>query len=148
MNASGNVTEDTMMDVAEVLLPFPLPSPPPSPCTGTHFPDQGCIPAAMTNETRFLAVVVLALAVIACVLCMLACMLTVLVHKLSVIWVKSVMRPAATTEPSDDPRKGLLQETKASLRSSETPEGKKKKTSFADEGTSCAATRDVDEEDL
>ncbi len=147
MNASGNVTKDTM-GVAEVLLPLPLPSLPPSPCSGTYFPDEDCVPAAMTNETRFLAVVVLALAVIACVLCMLACMLTVLVHKLSVIWVKSVLRPAASTELSDDPRKGLLQETKSSLRSSEKPEGKKKKASFADEGTSCATTRDVDEEDL
>ena len=78
-----------------------------------------------------------------------------LVHKLSSLWVKSLIRPiavAATPEPiTDDPRKALLQETKSSLRdpSSSKTEGKKKKTSFADEdGTSCAAARDVDEEDL
>ena len=145
MNATGNVTE-AMIHAVEV--PQTLPPAPPLPCSGTYFPDQDCVPAAMANETRFLAVVALALAVIACVLCMLACMLTVLVHKLSIIWVKSVLRPAASTEPSDDPRKGLLHETKSSLRSSEKPEGKKKRASFADEGTSCATTRDVDEEDL
>ena len=143
MNASENVTDVT-------IAPERLPPAPPLPCSGTYFPDQDCVPAAMTNETRFLAFVVLALAVIACVLCLLACMLTVLVHKLSVIWVKSLVRPPASTEPSDDPSKALLQETKSSLRDPEKPEGKKKKkTSFAeDEGTSCAATRDVDEEDL
>ena len=145
MNASENITQGAMTDVAEVPLPLPLPSPP---CTGTGFSDGDCFPVEMINETRFLAVTVLALAVITCVLCILTCMLTVLVHKLSVMWVKLALRPAVSAESSDDPRKGLLQETKSSLRSSDKAEGKKKKTSFADANTSCAPARDVDEEDL
>lgn len=150
MNASENITKGATIDVAEVPLSLPLLSPPsPPPCTGTGFPDGDCFPVEMINETRFLAVTVLALVVIACVLCILACMLTVLVHKLSVMWVKLALRPAVSVEPCDDPRKGLLQDTKSSLRGpSSKAEGKKKKTSFSDENTSCAPARDVDEEDL
>jgi len=146
MNASTNLS-------AAVPSPSPLPSPEPpellsqEPC-GVFFPED-CPRSPLNTEDRFLVLLVVSLAAIAFALCVLACMLTVLVHKLSTIWVKSMMRPAATTEPSDDPRKGLLQETKSSMRSasSDKAEGKKKKASFV-EDTSCAAPRDVDEEDL
>mgnify|MGYP006167061957 CR=1 FL=1 len=149
MNASENITEGATIDVAEVPLPLPLLLPPsPPPCTGTGFPDGDCFPVEMSKEARFLAVTVPALAVITCVLCILACMLTVLVHKLSAMWAKLALRPAVSVEPCDDPRKGLLQDAKSSLRSSDKAEGKKKKASFADENTSCAPARDVDEEDL
>ena len=116
-----------------------------------------CTALETNAQIRLLSVCVLALAVIVCVLCMLSCLLVVLVHKLSNLWVKSLIRPIAvpaTTEPvTDDPRKALLQETKSSLRdptSSKAEGKKKKKASFAeeDDGTSCAAARDVDEEDL
>lgn len=110
-----------------------------------------CTALEVDTQIRLLSVCVLALAVIVCALCVISCLLTVMVHKLSNLWVKSLIRPvavAATDPVSDDPRKALLQETKSSLRSSEKAQGKKKKTSFAEEGTSCAATRDVDEEDL
>lgn len=146
MNASTNLS-------SAMATPSPLPSPEPSellsqePC-GVFFPED-CVRSPLDTEDRFLVLVVIALAVIAFALCMLACMLTVLVHKLSTIWVKSMLRPAPTTEPSDDPRKGLLHETKSSMRdaASAKAEGKKKKASFS-EDTSCAAPRDVDEEDL
>ena len=116
-----------------------------------------CSALEANTQIRLLTVCVFTLAVIVCVLCMLSCLLAVLVHKLSSLWVKSLIRPiavAATTEPiTDDPRKALLQETKSSMRdpaSSKAEGKKKKKASFADEedGTSCAAARDVDEEDL
>ena len=146
MNASTNLS-------AAAATPSPLPSPEPpellpEPC-GVFFPEDCERSPLVPTEDRFLVLVVVSLAVIAFALCVLACMLSVLVHKLSTIWVKSMMRPAATTEPSDDPRKGLLQETKSSLRDTtqSKAEGKKKKASFA-EDTSCAPPRDVDEEDL
>jgi len=112
-----------------------------------------CNALEANTQIRLLTVCVFTLAVIVCVTCMLSCLLAVLVHKLSNLWVKSLIRPiavAANTEAvSDDPRKALLQETKSSLRdpSSSKAEGKKKKTSFS-EDTSCAPVRDVDEEDL
>jgi len=89
---------------------------------------------------------------LACAVCALIVMVMVmaaLIHKLSVVWIKSLTRPAQT-EPSDDPRKGLLQEEpKSSLRSpSDKAEGKKKKKTSFSEDTSCAPARDVDEEDL
>jgi hypothetical protein len=148
MNASTNLS-------AAVPLPSPLPSPEPpellsqEPC-GVFFPED-CVRSPLGTEDRFLVLVVIALAVIAFALCMLACMLTVLVHKLSTIWVRSLTRPVAPTEPSDDPRKGLLHDTKSSLRdasASDKAEGKKKKKASFAEDTSCAAPRDVDEEDL
>ena len=123
---------------------------------GTHFPEitHDCPPTGLNIEERFLAVLSIALACAVCALCVLVMLLTALVHKLSTLWVKALVRPAASTEPSDDPRKGLLQETKSCMRdtsegSSSNDEGKKKKkkTSFT-EDTSCAAPRDVDEEDL
>jgi len=127
------------------------------PCEDSPF-SVVCSALEANTQIRLLTVCVFTLAVIVCVLCILSCLLAVLVHKLSSLWVRSLIRPiavAATTEPiTDDPRKALLQETKSSLRdpsSSSKAEGKKKKrASFAEEedGTSCAAARDVDEEDL
>jgi len=146
MNASTNLSA-----AAPVPSPVPSPEPPellPEPC-GVFFPED-CVRSPLDTEDRFLVLIVVALAVIACALCALACMLTVLVHKLSTIWVRSMVRPAAPAELSDDPRKGLLQETKSSMRSeaSDKAEGKKKKKASFAEDTSCAAPRDVDEEDL
>tara|TARA_B100000963_G_scaffold140100_1_gene122017 strand:- start:140 stop:628 length:489 start_codon:yes stop_codon:yes gene_type:complete len=123
---------------------------------GTYFPQTAhgnCPPTGLDIEERFLAVLGIALACAVCALCVLVVLLTALVHKLSTLWVKALVRPAANSEPSDDPRKGLLHETKSCLRnasesdSNDDGKKKKKKTSFT-EDTSCAAPRDVDEEDL
>ena len=146
-----------------------------APCN-TVFPGTTCLTEAVYREERFLAVMCIALACSLCALFVLATVLTALVHKLSLLWVRTLVRPAPvpTFEPSDDPRKGLLRETKSCLRvpsdsnggggdnndddddddeekgggsGSTNTEGKKKKTSFA-EDTSCATPRDTDEEDL
>lgn len=96
----------------------------------------------------------IALVCAVCALCVLVVLLTALVHKLSTLWVKALVRPTANAEPSDDPRKGLLHETKSCLRdasasgSSGDNEGKKKKKASFSEDTSCAAPRDADEEEL
>ena len=117
----------------------------------TFFPDSECPPHdPLGTEEQFVTILIIALACAVCALYLLVMVMVVLVHKLSALWVKTLVRPTtASTELNDDPRKGLLQETKSSLRSStnDKAEGKKKKTSFA-EDTSCAAPRDVDEEDL
>lgn len=124
---------------------------------GTHFPDAdapGCVPSGLNIEERFLAVLSIALVCAVCALCVLVVLLTALVHKLSTLWVKALVRPTANAEPSDDPRKGLLHETKSCLRdasasgSSGDNEGKKKKKASFSEDTSCAAPRDADEEEL
>ena len=137
MNGTVEVVNDT-------LLPPPLP-PPAAPCSVTLNPFK-CDSDLLDEEERFLVIVILALACAVCTLCVLVGVLAVLVSKLSNIWLKALARPP-TTEPSDDPRKGLLQDTKSILAKSSKAEGKKKKASFA-EDTSCAAPRDVDEEDL
>tara|TARA_B100000902_G_C26959493_1_gene739792 strand:+ start:163 stop:642 length:480 start_codon:yes stop_codon:yes gene_type:complete len=129
-------------------------------CGGTHFPEitHDCLPQhqELNLQERFLAVLSIALACAVCALCVLVMLLTALVHKLSTLWVKALVHPAvaATPEPTDDPRKGLLQETKSCMReasgdSSSSSDGqkKKKRASFA-EDTSCAPPRDIDEEDL
>ena len=78
-------------------------------------------------EERFLAVLSIALACAVCALCVLVMLLTALVHKLSTLWVKALVRPAASTEPSDDPRKGLLQEeTKSCLRDASASDDKQR----------------------
>lgn len=141
MNGSIEVVNDT-------LLPPSLPPPlPPLPCSATFNPFT-CASEGLDAERSFLVIVILALACAVCALCVLVGILAVLVSKLSNIWLKALSRPA-TTEPSDDPRNGLLQEAKSSFASaSSKAEGKKKKkTSFAAD-TSCAPPRDVDEEDL
>ena len=144
-NASGNAT------AADAMAPHALLSPPappvPSPCDDL-FSSPSCLPEVLSNEERFLAVMSIILACAVCALIVLVMVMATLIHKLSALWIKSLTRPAQT-EPSDDPRKGLLQETKSSLRnaSGSKSEGKKKKASFS-EDTSCAAPRDVDEEDL
>ena len=124
---------------------------------GTYFSQTAhddCPPTGLNIEERFLAVLSIALACAVCALCVLVVLLTALVHKLSTLWVKALVRPTANSEPSDDPRKGLLHETKSCLRGASESDAnddgkkkKKKKTSFT-EDTSCAAPRDVDEEDL
>jgi len=124
--------------------------------SGTHFPQNvhgDCPSTGLNIEERFLAVLSIALACAVCALCVLVMLLTALVHKLSTLWVKALVRPATNAEPSDDPRKGLLHETKSCLRdtsesSNSNAEGKKKKKTSFTEDTSCAAPRDVDEEDL
>ena len=103
----------------------------------------------LRSEERFLAVMSIMLACAVCALIVLVMVMAALIHKLSTVWIKALTRPAQT-EPSDDPRKGLLQEEpKSSLRgTSDKAEGKKKKKASFAEDTSCAAPRDVDEEDL
>ena len=88
-----------------------------APCN-TVFPGTTCLTEAVYREERFLAVMCIALACSLCALFVLATVLTALVHKLSLLWVRTFVRPAPvpTFEPSDDPRKGLLRETKSCLR--------------------------------
>ena len=146
-----------------------------APCN-TVFPGTTCLTETVYREERFLAVMCIALACSLCALFVLATVLTALVHKLSLLWVRTFVRPAPvpTMEPSDDPRKGLLRETKSCLRvpsdsngggrdndndddeeqgggggstNTEGKKRKKKKASFS-EDTSCATQRDTDEEDL
>lgn len=117
------------------------------------FPGGQCLVQVLSNEERFLAVMSIILACAVCALIVLVMVMSALIHKLSAVWIKSLTRPPAQTEPSDDPRKGLLHETKSSLRdasdsSSSKAEGKKKKKASFAEDTSCAPPRDVDEEDL
>ena len=119
---------------------------PPLPCG--IFSVNDCEAGAIDDEDRFLALVIFALACVVCVLCVLVCMLTVLVHKLSAIWLKALVRPIPAESEANEARKGLLQDVKSSFATpSSKAEGKKKKASFV-EDTSCAAPRDVDEEDL
>ena len=144
-NASDNATDAAIMAPHALLSP-PAPSVPP-PCDD-FYPGGHCLPEMLSNEERFLAIMSIILACAVCALIVLVMVMSALIHKLSVVWIKSLTRQAQT-EPSDDPRKGLLQETKSSLRDTtqSKAEGKKKKTSFS-EDTSCAPARDVDEEDL
>ena len=103
---------------------------------------QDCALGELSDEDWYLALVVLALACAVVSLCVLIIVLTVLVHKLSVIWVATLLK--TTDAESNDASKGLLN----GIRSSFGPKDKqKKKTTFSDD-TSCAATRDIDEEDL
>jgi len=152
MNAYSNVTAIAAEAAQQVQQVEQEGQAEPWPCSDSPFLAV-CTSLDANAQAQLLAVCVLALAVIVCVLCVISCLLAVLVHKLSTLWVKSLIRPIAvapTADPvTDDPRKALLRETKSSLRSSEKAQGKKKKASFAEEGsTSCAALRDVDEEDL
>ena len=108
-------------------------SPTPLPCDD-WFPGNHCLVQVLNNEERFLAVMSIILACAVCALIVLVMVMSALIHKLSAVWIKSLTRPPAQTEPSDDPRKGLLHETKSSLRdasdsssSSSKTEGKKKK---------------------
>jgi hypothetical protein len=153
MNASSNVTATVAEAVQQVEQVEDGEQGELWPCEASPFLVV-CNALEANTQIRLLTVCVFTLAVIVCVTCTLSCLLAVLVHKLSNLWVKSLIRPiavAATTEPiTDDPRKALLQETKSSLRDpSSNAEGKKKKkkTSFS-EDTSCAPARDIDEEDL
>tara|TARA_B100000902_G_C26875158_1_gene699738 strand:- start:231 stop:662 length:432 start_codon:yes stop_codon:yes gene_type:complete len=143
-----------MNDTKEILTlePSPEPSPlPEPPCTGTFNPFDCMMADQFDTEHRFLAVVILALACAVLSLCVLVCILTLLVHKISAVWMKAVLGKAVEKSDPNDARKGLLGDTiKSSFSSSSSKskaEGKKKKTSFA-EDTSCAPPRDVDEEDL
>jgi len=141
MSNATNITSDV---VANETAPAP-PSHPP--CSGTFNP-FACSDDTIVDEDRYLAIVIVSLAVIACMLCVVACILTVLVHKLSAMWVKALIRPTPVETEASEARKGLLQDVKSSLAApSSKAQGKKKKASFA-EDTSCAAPRDVDEEDL
>jgi hypothetical protein len=147
-SASGNATATPLALLLSSSSSSPPPPSTPLPCDVAFFSSPDCLPEVLINEERFLAIMSVMLACAVCALIVLVMVMAALIHKLSVVWIKSLTRPAQT-EPSDDPRKGLLQETKSSLRSA-TPtkaEGKKKKTSFS-EDTSCAPARDVDEEDL
>ena len=99
MSNATNLTSDVPVNgTAPVPPSYPA-------CSGTFNPFD-CNDGTVVDEDRYLAILILALGTIACALCCITCILTVLVHKLSTIWVKSMMRSVATTEPSDDPRKG------------------------------------------
>ena len=98
------------------------------------------------SRRRFLAVLSIALACAVCALCV----LVMLLARRSCTscrrsWVKALVRPAASTEPSDDPRKGLLQETKSCLRdasaSDDNNEGKRRRRRPASARTRAAQRR-------
>jgi|SaaInlV_125m_DNA_1040241.scaffolds.fasta_scaffold30048_4 hypothetical protein len=146
MNASTNASA---LRSAAAILNFPPPPSAPFSCGGVFFPDASCLAGVLNSETRVLGVLSIVLACTVCAMYVLVMVLLLLVHKVSLLWKKSSTRQAPI-EPSDDPSKSLLQETKSSLRgpSSKADGKKKKKASFADENTSCAPARDVDEEDL
>ena len=141
MSNATNLTSDVPVNgTAPVPPSYPA-------CSGTFNPFD-CNDGTVVDENRYLAIVILALGTIACALCCITCILTVLVHKLSALWVKALVRPTPVESEASEARKGLLQDVKSSLATpSSKAEGKKKKASFA-EDTSCAAPRDVDEEDL
>jgi hypothetical protein len=134
MNASDN--NDTAVSTA-----------PEVPCSTFHPLD--CASQHLDVEQQFLALVLLALGCAVLSLCIISCALTMLVHKLSSVW-RSVASGKAVQKATDpnDARKGLLGSVKSSFACrGKAGGGKSKRTSFA-EDTSCAAPRDVDEEDL
>ena len=108
-----------------------------------------CVSEQLDAEHQFLALVIVALAIAVCVLCLLICILTLVVHKISVLWMSTAFGKAIEKSDPNDARKGLLgNAVKSSFASRDKSGAKKdKKASFA-EDTSCAAPRDVDEEDL
>jgi len=128
MNASNNATNN--------------------PCS--TFNPFDCATGQLDAEHQFLALVIVALAIATCVLCLLVCILSLLVHKISVLWMSAALGKIGGADKGDpnDASKGLLGNVKSSFASRDKSGAKKgKKASFA-EDTSCAAPRDVDEEDL
>lgn len=139
-----NVTENLTIE----LEPSPAPDAA-APC-GTTFSPFGCMmDGQLDAEHRVLAFVILALACAVLSLCVLACVLTLLVHKISATLMRAALGNKAAQEGDpNDARKGLLgTRLRSSFSSKGKGDGKKKKASFV-EDTSCAAPRDVDEEDL
>tara|TARA_Y100000389_G_scaffold138098_1_gene135783 strand:+ start:2384 stop:2803 length:420 start_codon:yes stop_codon:yes gene_type:complete len=138
-----NATEPFTLD------PEPVPSPAPEALCGGSFNPFDCAAGEFDAEHRFLAIVILSLAVTTCALYVLVCVLTLLVHKIGAIWTRAALGKAVEQSDPNDARKGLLEEgaRKSSFSTARKAEGKKKRASFA-EDTSCAPTRDVDEEDL
>lgn len=136
-----NVTENLTIE----LEPSPVPDAA-APC-GTTFSPFGCM--QLDAEHRVLAVVILALACAVLSLCVLACMLALLVHKISTTLMRAALGNNAAQEGDpNDARKGLLgTRLRSSFSSKGKGDGKKKKASFV-EDTSCAAPRDLDEEEL
>jgi hypothetical protein len=139
MNATENLTLE--------LEPVPSPAPE-APCSGGFSPFD-CATGEFDAEHRFLAIAILSLAVTACSLYVLVCVLALLVHKVGAIWTRAALGKADQQSDPNDARRGLLGEgaRKSSFSTSSKAEGKKKRASFA-EDTSCAPTRDVDEEEL
>ena len=122
--------------------------------TTTHcgpFNPFGCDDGELTTDDQFLALVVLALACAVCALCVLILVLALLIHKISDALTTAAASNAAEKGDPNDTRKGLLGNVKSSFTSSfsrgKTSGKRGNKTSFA-EDTSCAAPRDLDEEDL
>ena len=111
----------------------------------------GCDDGQLTTDDQFLALVVLALACAVCALCVLVLVLALLIHKIIAALTSAAASTATEKCDPNDARKGLLGSVKSSFSSSFSRDksgGKKgKKTTFA-EDTSCAAPRDIDEEDL
>ena len=137
MNVTANLTIE--------LEPSPAPDAA-APCGATFSPFE-CV--QWDAEHRVLAVVILALACAVLSLCVLACVLTLLVHKISATLMRAALGNNAAQEGDpNDARKELLgTRLRSSFSSKGKGDGKKKKASFV-EDTSCAAPRDVDEEDL
>ena len=110
-----------------------------------------CDDDQLTTDDQFLALVVLALACAVCALCVLVLVLAILIHKISEALTVAAASNATEKGDQNEARKGLLGSVRSSFSSSfsrDKNSGKKsKKTSFA-EDTSCAAPRDIDEEDL
>ena len=139
------------MNETETLTIQPAPSPAPEevPCGRTFSPFGCMMDGQVDTDHRVLAMVILALACAVLSLCVLACVLTLLVHKISATLMWAALGNKAVEEGDpNDARKGLLgTRLRSSFLAKSKNDGKKKKASFA-EDTSCAAPRDVDEEDL
>ena len=110
------------------------------------FNPNDCAPGELSSEDRFLALVIIALACALCTLCVLVFALTIIVYKLGVIWTIAIAK--LSEQETGDAHTGLLGGIRSSFSSREKSAAKKGKKASFSEDTSCAATRDVDEEDL
>ena len=116
---------------------IPIPTPEPMPCGGT-FDYLDCTPLAL--ERQFLAAVVLALSCAVCALCGMVFIVAMQVKRLAEMLCTARVS-AKPVSPAAEAKTALLPSVKGSLGAKT-----KKKASFED--TSCAPTRDVDEEEL
>ena len=112
------------------------------------FNPNDCAPGELSTEDRFLALVIIALACAICALCFLVFALTVIVFKLGTIWTAAIAKLSEDSASSGDAHTGLLGGIRSSFSSREKSAAKKGKKASFSEDTSCAAARDVDEEDL
>ena len=92
-NVSDNATDAATMAPHALLSP-PAPSAPP-PCDD-FYPGGHCLSEMLSNEERFLAIMIIILACAVCALIVLVMVMAALIHKLSALWIKSLTRPMQT----------------------------------------------------